>query len=177
MSHGRRITLWVSNALVALLLCSTVQAEDATSDPDIKMKGIGWYVIRSHDRDALADFYRALGFQEWASSARIVGLRAGGGAALEIGHLDADAPANPPRTSRAQASTMAIFGVSDVEAVVARARAAGATFVEKYDSPGGTPLYYIGDPDGNVVGFAEDGPMWGNTEELDALGLTPVPAK
>lgn len=146
-------------------------AEDAAP----KMKGIGWYVIRSHDRDALADFYRALGFQEWASSAKIVGLRAGGGAALEIGHLDPDAPANPPRTSRAQAPAMAIFGVTDVEAVVARAREAGATFVEEYASPGGASLYYIGDPDGNVVGFAEDGPMWGNTDELDALGLTPVP--
>lgn len=166
----------VATVLVAAVSLSTAIAEDSPGKGPA-MKGIGWYVIRSHDRDALADFYRALGFQEWASSAKIVGLRAGGGAALEIGHLDVDAPANPPRTSRAQASTMAIFGVSDVEALVARARAAGAIFVEKYDSPGGTPLYYIGDPDGNVVGFAEDGPMWGNTEELDALGLTPVPEK
>lgn len=161
----------------ALMLGTMSTVGPSAAQSDFTMKGIGWYVIRSHDLDALADFYRALGFQEWASSERIVGLRAGGGAALEIGHLDPGAPANPPRTSRAQAPAMAIFGVTDVEAVVTRARAAGATFIEKYDSPGGTPLYYIGDPDGNVIGFAEDGPMWGNTNELDALGLTPVPEK
>ncbi len=148
----------------------SASAEDAP-----RMKGIGWVVLRSHDRDALAEFYRALGFQEWASSERIVGLRAGGGAALEIGHLDADAPANPPRTSRTQSQAMAIFGVDNIEAVVDRARASGATFVEKYQGPAGPPLYYIGDPDGNVIGFAEDGPMWGNTEELEALGITPAP--
>lgn len=166
-----------THLIFAALVIAIVPTTSFGDESPPTMKGIGWYVIRSHDRDALADFYRALGFQEWASSAKIVGLRAGGGAALEIGHLDVDAPANPPRSSRSQASTMAIFGVSDVDAVVARARAAGATFVERYDSPGGTPLYYIGDPDGNVVGFAEDGPMWGNTDELDALGLTPVPEK
>lgn len=132
-------------------------------------------VIRSHDRNALAEFYLALGFQEWASSERIVGLRAGGGAALEIGHLDPGTPPNPPRESRTQARAMAIFGVSDVEEVVKRARANGATFVELYQGPTGAPLYYIGDPDGNVIGFAEDGPMWGNTEELEALGIEPIP--
>ncbi len=163
--------------LVALPILLALLAAPALAADQIKMKGIGWYVIRSHDRDALADFYRALGFEEWASSSKIVGLRAGGGAALEIGHLDPDAPKTPPRTSRNQSQAMAIFGVNDVEEVVRRARAAGATFVERYDSPGGTPLYYLGDPDGNVVGFAQDGPMWGNTEELKALGLEPAPEK
>lgn len=158
-----------------LLMVLALPVTPSLAEEQIQMKGIGWYVIRSHDRDALADFYRALGFEEWASSSKIVGLRAGGGAALEIGHLDPDAPKNPLRISRNQSQAMAIFGVNDVEEVVRRARAAGATFVERYDSPGGTPLYYLGDPDGNVVGFAEDGPMWGNTEELKALGLEPVP--
>ncbi len=154
-------------AALALLVTPTL------ANDHLQMKGIGWYVILSHDRDALADFYRAIGFQEWASSSKIVGLRAGGGAALEIGHLDPEAPKNPPRTSRDQSQAMAIFGVNDVEAVAARARAVGATFVERYDSPGGTPLYYLGGPDGNVIGFAEDGPMWGNTEELKVLELEP----
>lgn len=157
------------------LMCSAFLISPGFADEAFKMKGIGWYVIRSHDRDALAEFYLALGFEEWASSSKIVGLRAGGGAALELGHLDPDAPKNPPRTSRDQSQTMAIFGVTDVEEVVRRARVAGATFVERYDSPAGTPLYYIGDPDGNVIGFAEDGPMWGNTEELKVLGLEPKP--
>ncbi len=159
-----------------LVVLTSPSLRVAAEDPP-RMKGIGWVVLRSHDRDALAEFYRALGFQEWASSERIVGLRAGGGAALEIGHLDPDVPANPARESRTQARAMAIFGVDDVEEVVARARASGATFVEKYQGPAGPPLYYIGDPDGNVIGFAEDGPMWGNTEELKALGIEPAPER
>ena len=140
-----------------------------------RMKGIGWVVIRSHDRDRLEAFYRALGFQEWASSDKIIGLRAGGGAAMELGRLDPDAPRNPRRTSREQSPAMVIFGTDNVAEVVALARANGATFIEPYDSPAGTPLVYIGDPDGNVIGFAQDGPMWGNTEELDVLGITPTP--
>ena len=139
------------------------------------MKGIGWVVIRSHDRDRLEAFYRALGFQEWASSEKIIGLRAGGGAAMELGHLDPGSPKNPPRASREQAPAMVIFGVDNVAEVVALAEANGATFIEPYDSPGGVPLVYIGDPDGNVIGFAEDGPMWGNSKELEVLGITPTP--
>jgi len=113
---------------VALALAVCVAGASLAADAP-RMKGIGWLVIRSHDRNALAEFYLALGFQEWASSERIVGLRAGGGAALEIGHLDPGTPPNPPRESRTQARAMAIFGVSDVEEVVKRARANGATNV------------------------------------------------
>ncbi len=168
------MTKYVSFLLVALLLAATPKVSTLAADAP-RMKGIGWVVIRSHDRDLLEAFYRALGFQEWASSEKIIGLRAGGGAAIELGRLDPDAPKNPPRTSREQAPAMAIFGTDNVAEVVARAEANGATFIEPYDSPAGTPLVYIGDPDGNVIGFAEDGPMWGSTEELEILGITPTP--
>ena len=112
----------VSFLLVALLLAATPKVSTLAADAP-RMKGIGWVVIRSHDRDLLEAFYRALGFQEWASSEKIIGLRAGGGAAIELGRLDPDAPKNPPRTSREQAPAMAIFGTDNVAEVVARAEA------------------------------------------------------
>ncbi len=43
-------------AALALLVTPTL------ANDHLQMKGIGWYVILSHDRDALADFYRAIGF-------------------------------------------------------------------------------------------------------------------
>ena len=37
--------------------------------------------------------------------------------------------------------------------------------IEKVFSEGNDTLYYIGDPDGNVVGFSEIGPMWRDRNE------------
>jgi len=146
---------------------------DIESDrEEIRMRGIGWHVLRSHDPGKLAQFYLALGFREWASSERIIGLHAGGGAAIEIGHLDEASAESPHMTTRTQSSAAVIFGTSDAARVAENARAAGAMFVETWTS-GDTTLYYIGDPEGNVIGFAEDGPMWGNTEELRRLGIEP----
>ena len=42
---------------------------------------------------------------------------------------------------------------------------AGSTMIEKVFSEGNDTLYYIGDPDGNVVGFSEIGPMWMDRNE------------
>lgn len=153
----------------------TLPAADSPKEADateIRMRGIGWAVFRSHDPKKLAEFYLALGFREWASSERIIGLHAGGGAAIEIGYLDEAAPANPVIKTRAHSSAAVLFGTTDAARVAENARAAGAMFVETWAS-GATTLYYIGDPDGNVIGFAEDGPMWGNTDELERLGIEP----
>ena len=159
-----------------LLIFSVPEAPSFAQDVP-RMKGIGWLVLRSHDRDRLEAFYRALGFQEWASSDRIIGLHAGGGAALELARLDPNAPKNPARNSRQDASQIVIFGTDNVAELIARAEVSGATFIEPYDNPANIPMVYIGDPDGNVIGFAEDGPMWGNMEELKALGIKPTPEK
>ena len=131
-------------------------------DDKVKFRGVGWVVIRSHNRDRLAEFYRALGFVQAGSSSNVVGLYAGRQAGVEIGHLDPDVPASQPKTSRTQARMVAIFGTTNVQEVVARARNAGATMVERVSSEGNDALYYIGDPDGNVIGFSEVGPMWRN---------------
>jgi predicted enzyme related to lactoylglutathione lyase len=129
-------------------------------DAKVKFRGVGWVVIRSHHRDRLADFYRALGFVQASISKNVVGLYAGRQAGLEIGHLDSNAAPAQPKTSRTQATMVAVFGTTNVKEVVARAEKAGATMIEKIFSEGNENLYYIGDPDGNVVGFSEVGPMW-----------------
>jgi len=166
-----RILAIVIGFVAALSLPASDSPETADVS-EIRMRGIGWAVLRSQDPRKLAEFYFALGFKEWASSERIIGLHAGGGAALEIGYLDEAAPANPLIKTRTQAASAVIFGTTDAARVAQNAREAGASFVETWTS-GDTTLYYIGDPDGNVIGFAEDGPMWGNTEELRRLGIEP----
>jgi len=134
-------------------------------DDQVKFRGVGWVVIRSHDRDRLADFYRALGFVQGGSSRNVIGLYVGRQAALEIGHLDPDADPSRTKKSRTQARAVAIFGTTNVQEVVDRAIKAGATMIEKVFSEGNDTLYYIGDPDGNVVGFSEIGPMWRDSNE------------
>lgn len=145
-------------AVFAMLVGAAVAA-------DIELRGIGWIVLRSKDPERLARYYTAIGFEEWARSPRIIGLKAGGGAVLEIGKLDMAAPDPQPKASRTFVQHAAIVGTKQAKAVAERAKAAGATFIETYDS-GGVAIFYIADPDGNVIGFAEDGPMWGNSNEL-----------
>jgi predicted enzyme related to lactoylglutathione lyase len=132
---------------------------------DVDLRGIGWIVLRSKDPERLATYYAALGFQEWARSPRIIGFKAGGGAVLEIGKLDETAPVPVPKPARTQVQHAAIIGTKQAKEVAERAKAAGAAFIETYMS-GDIAIYYIADPDGNVIGFAEDGPMWGNADEL-----------
>lgn len=134
-------------------------------DDQVKFRGVGWVVIRSHDRDRLADFYRALGFVQGGSGENVIGLYVGRRAAVEIGHLDTDADPSRTKTSRTQARAVAIFGTTNVQEVVNRAKKAGATMIERVSSEGNDNLYYIGDPDGNVVGFSEMGPMWRDRNE------------
>jgi predicted enzyme related to lactoylglutathione lyase len=84
---------------------------------------------------------------------------------LEIGRLDEAASDPKPPSTRTHVQQAAIVGTKQARDIAARAKAAGATFVEEYTS-GDVALFYISDPDGNVIGFAEDGPIWGNADEL-----------
>jgi catechol-2,3-dioxygenase len=146
---------------LGVALCVALGASAA----EIELRGIGWIVLRSKDPERLARYYVALGFEEWARSPRIIGLKAGGGAVLEIGRLDAAAPDPATKTTRTQVQHAAIIGTKQAKLVAERAKAAGAAFIETYNS-GDIAIFYIADPDGNVIGFAEDGPMWGNADEL-----------
>ncbi|MDX2144523.1 MAG: VOC family protein [Rhodospirillaceae bacterium] len=152
----------VRHVIAALLVLGLGGGASAA---EIELRGIGWIVLRSKDPERLARYYAALGFEEWARSPRIIGFRAGGGAVLEIGRLDAATPDPMPKPSRTHVQHAAIVGTKQAKDVAERARAAGAAFVETYMS-GDVAIYYIADPDGNVIGFAEDGPMWGNADEL-----------
>jgi len=49
--------------------------------------------------------------------------------------------------------------------VVARAKNPGATLIEKVFFEGNDNLCYIGDPEGNVFGFSEVGPIWRDAED------------
>jgi len=150
-------------ALIVLVLASvTVSAEP------IEMRGIGWVVLRSKTPEKLASFYAALGFEEWARSPRVIGFKAGGGAALEITRLDPTAPDPVIPASSRMARHISTLGSKQAKEIAARATAAGAPWVDEYTS-GNVSLFYVCDPEGNVVGFGEDGPMWGNTDELDRV--------
>lgn len=129
------------------------------------MRGIGWIVLRSKEPERLASFYAALGFKEWARSPRVIGFKAGGGASLEITRLDASAPDQAIPASSKVARQISTIGSKQSREIAERARAAGAPWVDEFKS-GQISLFYICDPEGNVIGFGEDGPMWGNTEEL-----------
>ena len=48
---------------------------------------------------------------------------------------------------------------------MARAKNAGNTLIEWVSSEWNDNLCYIGDPEGNVIGFSEVGPMWRDAED------------
>ena len=74
---------------------------------------------------------------------------------LEILKMDSGARPSGPKSSRTQQGVVAIFEVSDQAALVARAKAAGATLVERWDaSDRPASIFYIGDPENNILGFA-----------------------
>ena len=155
---------WNNVRAVALVLVLTMMGHRAFAET-IEMRGIGWVVLRSKTPERLAEFYAALGFEEWARSPRVMGFKAGGGAALEITRLDPAAPDQPIPASSRVARHISTLGSKQAKEVAQRARAAGAPWVDEYTS-GDVSLFYVCDPEGNVIGFGEDGPMWGNADEL-----------
>ena len=104
----------------------------------------------------LAAFYTALGFREVSRNATGVNFYLDGDVGvLEILKMDAGTRPSGPKTSRTQQGVVAIFEVSDQAALVARAKAAGATLVERWDaSDRPASIFYIGDPEHNILGFA-----------------------
>jgi hypothetical protein len=95
----------------------------------------------------------------------VIGFKAGGGAALEITRLDPAAPDPVIPASSRVARHITTLGSRQAKEIAVRAKAAGAPWVDEYKS-GDVSLFYICDPEGNVIGFGEDGPMWGNQDEL-----------
>lgn len=141
-------------ALVSLIAAWTASAQDKplafTATPTI--------LVRSPDPVKLAKYYEAIGFKmdRQSENGTTYFYLEGNLGSLEILQMDANTKPTMGKTSRTQQGVVAIFEVSDQEEVARRARAAGATFVERWDSrERPTFIYYIGDPENNVLGFAQ----------------------
>jgi catechol 2,3-dioxygenase-like lactoylglutathione lyase family enzyme len=123
------------------------------------LRGLGIIVLRARDPERLAAYYSALGFQE-AARGSVIGMWAGNGMVLEIGQLADTAPHSPLPTTRQEARHTTVVGVHNLDNVIAAARANGATLIEEWPSGTDVRLVYIGDPEGNLLGFMNGGPMF-----------------
>jgi catechol 2,3-dioxygenase-like lactoylglutathione lyase family enzyme len=138
---------------MALLAAGSAGAQDKapafTATPTV--------LVRSPDPAKLAEFYAALGFkvERRSPNGGVIFHLDGDVGSLEVIQMDKATKPVGGKTSRTQQGVVAIFETSDQAAVVARARAAGATLVEKWDaSDRPISIYYIGDPENNILGFA-----------------------
>jgi catechol 2,3-dioxygenase-like lactoylglutathione lyase family enzyme len=127
----------------------------AATEP-LAFTAIAKVLVRSPEPFQLAKFYAALGFREVSRSANGVNFYlAGDVGVLEILKMDSATRPSGPKTSRTQQGVLAIFEVTDQQGVIARAKAAGATLIERWDaSDRPASIYYIGDPENNILGFA-----------------------
>lgn len=140
--------------IFALLVAASATAQDKplefTATPTI--------LVRSPDPAKLAKFYEAIGFKidRQSENGTTYFYLEGHVGSLEVLKMDAATKPTTGKTSRTQQGVVAIFEVSDQEEIARRARAAGATLVEKWSSTERpTFIYYIGDPENNILGFAE----------------------
>ena len=156
------MTKWVAAALCLLtgvFLAGLTATEDAPAthtDPSFTI--VATVLLRSPEPMKLAQFYEALGFKK----ERVVGdlgvvfhLENHAGS-LEVARMDANTQPSGPKTSRTQQGVVAIFETDQQEEVVRRARAAGSPMIEKWTmSTRDVSIYYIADPENNILGFAE----------------------
>jgi predicted enzyme related to lactoylglutathione lyase len=140
-------------AAMTLALASGAPAQEAapafTSVPTI--------LVRTPDPAKLAEFYKALGFTvgRVSPTGGVIFYLEGNAGSLEVLKMDANTRPSGPKTSRTQQGVVAIFETTDQQAVIARAKAAGATLVEEWkasDRP--ISIFYIADPENNILGFA-----------------------
>jgi catechol 2,3-dioxygenase-like lactoylglutathione lyase family enzyme len=140
-------------AAFAVMLATNAAAQDKTplftATPTI--------LVRTPDPAKLSEFYKALGFKvaRISPTGGVIFYLEGNVGSLEVLRMDASTKPGPAKTSRTQQGVVAIFETDDQAGVVARAKAAGATLVEKWDaSDRPISIYYIADPENNVLGFA-----------------------
>ncbi len=158
----------LSGFMVVGAISTSVAQEWKREELETELRGIGTVILRSHNPEELAAYYRTLGFKDWRRSERIIGFHVGGGEGLEIGYLDEGIEPAPSRSSRTQIQgPVPVFGTHDIEGVLANAEANGALFIEPVGPGDRIDLYYIADPEGNVFGFQERAPMFGDDMEID----------
>lgn len=127
--------------------------------------GLGWFVRRSPDPNALRTFYRdVIGLPE---------LRAGEISAYWVGEtmaleLAPGGRPEPPYRDRTEAPCVPVFRVVSMERVVERLKAAGVVFLnEPFERPHSVFAYFL-DPAGNVTGLAERRRTSPRPEDIEA---------
>ena len=144
----------------ALAVCAVafswgVKGQDANTSAPL-FTSTPTVLLRSPDPAKLAEFYLALGMKEARRNdfGVIIYLENGQGS-LEILKMDANTVPGGPKTTRKQQGVVAIFEVTDQVELVRRAEEAGATLIERWtSSERGHSIYYVGDWENNVFGFA-----------------------
>ena len=145
---------------MALVLCfvlplNQARAQDANAAPPL-FTSTPTVLLRSPDPAKLAEFYLSLGMKEARRNdfGVIIYLENGQGS-LEILKMDLNTMPGGPKTTRKQQGVVAIFEVTDQVELVRRAEEAGATLIERWtSSERGHSIYYVGDWENNVFGFA-----------------------
>ncbi len=146
----------MSRILIVLLSLGVLASPALAQQKNNAVTSIPKVLVRSPNPAKLAEFYKALGFSETARNQNSVNFYLEGDVgAFEVLKMDEGTQPSGPKTSRTQQGVVAIFEVTDQDALVKRAKAAGATLVERWDAPDRpATIYYIGDPENNVLGFA-----------------------
>jgi hypothetical protein len=153
---SRRLAMMMLIASASLwgISSNIVRAEDSNSRP--LFTATPTILLHTPDPGNLARFYEALGFEvRQRGEDRISIFLENAQGSLEILRMDPDTQPGGPKTTRKQQGVVAIFEVTDQVELVRRARAAGATLIERWaSSQRGHSIYYVGDWENNIVGFA-----------------------
>ncbi|MCB2106422.1 MAG: hypothetical protein KDE14_01920 [Rhodobacteraceae bacterium] len=141
---------------IGALFCAAIFAAPAIAETPV-FSAAPTILVRSPNPAELAKFYIALGFKtdRVTSNGGVIFHLEGDVGSLEVIQMDPNTQPAMGKTSRTQQGVVAIFEVSDQDEVIRRAKENGATLVEPWhasDRP--VTIYYIGDPENNILGFA-----------------------
>ena len=133
---------------------SLAMAQEANTTPPL-FTSTPTIIVRTPDPENLGKFYEALGMKVVRRSKfGVIIYLEGDQGILEI-LLNPNTEPGPPKTTRTQQGVVAIFEVTDHAELVRRAKEAGATLIERWtSSERGHSIYYIGDWENNIFGFA-----------------------
>ena len=150
--------LGVSLCLCWIFSAPMPQAQEITGDTSSPplFTATPTILLRSPDPQALAEFYLALGMKEARRNQfGVIIYLEGNHGSLEILKMDENTRPGGAKTTRTQQGVVAIFETTDQAEVLRRARMAGSKLIERWNSSErGHSIYYIADPENNILGFA-----------------------
>lgn len=149
-------------AVLSVMLALSVQAQDTSTEP--KFNSISMTVLRSPDPVKLSKFYEALGMKiaEVGENGAVFFDLEDDGDLFEILNMEESTQPGGPKTTRTQQGVVALINVSDAREVARRAKNAGSPLVEPLGDPETAFVFYIADPENNILGFITPPPV--NTE-------------